>query len=255
MIEPNLQGTRYAVIISKTEKIARLAYLFGLLGLIGLFIGIGLSVFIEHMQHGDKYSLLQFSISELGTYNRSSSALLINAGLFFGSLSLTMSALFGLQINRTITGTLFWLSLIVTFLALAATGLFPLNVYHLHIQAVSIFIYFGFFSALLGLIDGLIMRKAQYIMPMVFACLMVGIHGAILTWPYWGGGVGVGENPFSEGLLFQAIVSQSPKPQTWWLSILFWLSIITTWLWILSICRCHFLPQGQSKADKPKPMV
>ncbi|MEZ9368084.1 hypothetical protein AB4140_04565 [Shewanella sp. 10N.286.51.B2] len=253
MIEPNLQGTRYAVIISKTEKIARLAYLFGLLGLIGLFIGIGLSVFIEHMQHGDKYSLLQFSISELGTYNRSSSALLINGGLFFGSLSLTMSALFGLQINRTITGRLFWLALIVTFLALAATGLFPLNVYHLHIQAVSIFIYFGLISALLGLVNGIIMRQAQYMLPLVFAGLIAVIHGAILTWPYWGGSLG--ENPLSEGLLFQAIVSQSPKPQTWWLSILFWLSIITTWLWVLSICRCHFLPQGQSKADKPKPKV
>lgn len=230
---------------SKTEKIARLAYLFGLLGLFGLFLGIGLSVVIEHIQHSDKYSLLQFSISELGTYNSSSSALLINGGLFFGSLCLTMSALFGLQMSRTITGSLFWLSLIVTFLSLAATGLFPLNVYHLHIKAISIFIYFGFISGLLGVLETILKRKANYWVPFVFACLMVLIHGAILTRPFWGDSLG--EHPLSEGLLFQAIVSQSPKPHTWWLSILFWSSIMTTWLWVLSLCRWYFLPHQQTE--------
>lgn len=233
-----------AVIRSKTEKIARLAYLFSLLGLFGIFIGIGLSVVIEHLQHSDNYSFLQFSVSELGTYNRSSTALLINGGLFFGSLSLTMSALFGLQMSRTITTSLFWLSLIVTFLALAATGLFPLNVYHLHIKAVSIFIYFGLVSGLLGVIEGLIIRKMKYVVPFLLAFLMVIIHIAMLTRPLWGDSLG--EHPLSEGVLFQAIVSQSPKPHTWWLSILFWTSIITTWLWVLSLSRWYFLPHKQS---------
>ncbi|WP_144210394.1 hypothetical protein [Shewanella donghaensis] len=237
------------MIKSKTEKIARLAYLFGLLGLLGLALGIGLSVVIEHLKSNDNYSLLQFSISELGTYNKSSSALLINGGLFFGSLSLTMSALFGLQMSRTITGYFFWLSLIVTFLALAASGLFPLNVYHLHIKAVSIFIYFGLISGLLGIIEAIFFRHEKYWVPLIFACLMVIIHGAILTRPFWGDSLG--ENPLSEGLLFQAIVSQSPKPHTWWLSILFWSSIMTTWLWMLSLCRWYFLPHRQVDGAHP----
>ncbi|MDO6795872.1 hypothetical protein Q4601_16330, partial [Shewanella sp. 1_MG-2023] len=240
-------GTYLVVIINKTEKIARLAYLFGLLGLFGLFLGIVISVLVEYIQYGDKYSLLQFSLSELGTYNRSSTAILINGGLFFGSLSLTMSCIFGLQMSQRLSGGLLWLSLIITFISLAAIGLFPLNVHHLHIQAVSIYIYFGFFSAALCIIECAIKRKAALSMPFIFSGIILLIHGAILSHEYWRESLGA--KPISDGMLFQAIVSQSPKPEVWWLSILFWCSIVMMWLWMLSICRWYFLPHRQMKAN------
>ncbi|GIU50306.1 MULTISPECIES: hypothetical protein [Shewanella] len=233
------------MIINKTENIARLAYLFGLLGLFGLFLGIVLSIAIEYIQYGDKYSLLQFSLSELGTYNRSSTAILINGGLFFGSLSLTMSCLFGLQMSSRFSSGLFWLSLVITFISLAAIGLFPLNVHHLHIHAVSIYIYFGFVSAALCLIECAIERKMPLCMPFILSCMILLIHGAILSHEYWR--ESIGGKPISEGMLFQAIVSQSPKPEIWWLSILFWCSIVTMWIWMLSICRWYFLPHRQGK--------
>ncbi|MBQ4889903.1 hypothetical protein A9267_06535 [Shewanella sp. UCD-FRSSP16_17] len=236
------------MILSKREKIARLAYLFGLLGLLGLFLGISLSVLMEYIQFGDQYSLLQFSISELGTYNRSSSALWINGGLFFGSLSLTMSCLFGLQLSRRISSGLFWFSLIVTFIALAATGLFPLNVFHLHIKAVSIYIYFGLLAATFCFIECAIERRIRLFLPLVLSFVIVLIHGSILAHECWRESLGL--NPISDGELFQAIVSQSPKPDIWWLSILFWCSIVTMWLWILSICRWYFLPLQQGQLSK-----
>ncbi len=117
-----------------------MALSFGLLGLFGLLLGLGLVIWGYQSGDGREFSLLNHSLSELGSYGHSKLAVLLNGGLFFGSLSLVLCWLFTLQLSRLLSGHLLYLSLTLTCMALAGVGLFPVNVYHLHILMLKWFL-------------------------------------------------------------------------------------------------------------------
>ncbi|QIR13809.1 hypothetical protein [Shewanella aestuarii] len=221
--------------MTKRDRIKQLAVRFGFLGCFGIFIGIALASGLDISEHASMGFLpLHKSISELGYYGHANFALVVNGGLFFGSLCIALSSLFALQITSGWLKYPFWLFLTASFIAQAATGLFPLNVYHLHVGALSFAILFSSIASVFFIVYVMQMKGQRLMLPLVLAicCLLVNL--SMFALPY----AGIIASPTPTMTYIDLIADSAtiaPKPALWWQSLLQWLSCFSLIIWVVSL--------------------
>lgn len=222
------------------KKSSALATKFGFLGIFGLLLGIIVSVLGFHSSNEQYFNFLNHTLSELGTYGHSPFAVILNGGLFFGSLSIVFYCLSSLQNVTSCWGYPFFICLALTFFALAWVGLFPVNVYHLHILGLKWFFYFGSLSAIFYLILASVGRSAfgrwTWLLVLIVLCSMM----MFLYAPQLELGLTEGDRPF-----YQEMVQQLPRPTPWWPALLEWIGLgsLLCWMTVLLLSQLTYNPK------------
>lgn len=215
-----------------------LATKFGFIGILGLMLGIGVAVLGFDYSETRSFNFLNHTLSELGTYGHSAFAVVLNGGLFFGSLSIVFYCLSSLQTVNGFWGYPFFCALALTFLALACVGLFPVNVYHLHILALKWFFYFGSLSAIcylvwVGFSSLSLLRWTVLLALLVLVSMMTFLYAPQLEL-----GLTEGGRPF-----YQEMVLQLPRPDLWWPALLEWIGLVSLLSWTVALLLtpqpCH----------------
>ncbi len=219
---------------SRERKLSKLAFRFGLLGLVGHLIGLVITCLAFNDFDHQGFSFLNFSLSELGQYGHSQLAVVFNGGLFFGSLSLVLFCLFSLQNVDD-----FWLYpsfilAIIALLGLAITGLFPINVYHLHKFGIEYFFHFAVLSIVayfIYLIRPPRQNKRFAIKGSLLLCLMsIVVFALFIVLAHADMGM------VADGRWFYHDMARvEPRPELWWPSLLEWLSMLMFMVWIFSL--------------------
>lgn len=219
---------------SRERKLSRLAFRFGLLGLFGHLIGLVFASLGFNDFNGQGFSFYNVTLSELGQYGHSGLAVVFNGGLFFGSLSLVLFCLFALQIcdNPWLYPCLF-LSILALF-ALAITGLFPINVYHLHTLGVEYFFHFAALSVASYLVyllqQSYVDKRFSGKGSLILCLLSLVIFGLFIVLAHVDMGL------VADGRWFYHDMTMvEPRPAYWWPAILEWLSLSMFMLWIFSL--------------------
>ncbi len=217
--------------VEKLRKLSSLAFKFGLFGSVGLIIGTVLSALGFQDVEGLGFNFLNHTFSELGNYGHSKFAIVINGGLFFGSLSLIMFCLFSIQFmdNKALYPLL--IALVCTFISLAAAGLFPINVYHLHTAALKYFFYCGGVSSFLYLLYILMRGRLFYTRWNALTGILTFISFlSFILFSHQSLGLRTVGRPF-----YQEMVMSLPRPDIWWPAVLGWICIGLFMLWILGL--------------------
>lgn len=217
--------------IGKVEQIttkgaSTLAIKFGFMGIYGLLVGIIVGVLGFAGSESQGFNFLNHTLSELGTYGHSSLAVILNGGLFFGSLSVVLYCLSSLPHLSSPWESPFFICLALTFLALACMGLFPVNVYHLHVLGLKWFFYLGSLSAFLHL-SLICLGQSQFrrwtgLLALIVLCSMM----TFLYAPQLQLGLTEGDRPF-----YQEMVMQLPRPRLWWPALLEWIGLGSLLSW------------------------
>ncbi|MCD8551534.1 MULTISPECIES: DUF998 domain-containing protein [Shewanella] len=207
-----------------------LATKFGFLGIFGLMLGICVAVFGFDYSETRSFNFLNHTLSELGTYGHSSFAVVLNGGLFFGSLSVVFYCLSSLQTVSGFWGYPFFCALALTFLALACVGLFPVNVYHLHILALKWFFYFGSLSAICYLLWVGFGSQHRQRLTILLALLVLLSMMTFLYVPLLALGLTEGDRPF-----YQEMILQLPRPDLWWPALLEWIGLGSLLSWTVAL--------------------
>ena len=213
------------------NKVSTLAFRFGMLGVFGLLLGLILSVLTFEQYDGRGFNFLNHTLSELGNYGHSYFAVIINGGRLFGSLSVVLFCLFSMQIADSPWSYPFFACLALTFLSLAAVGLFPINVYHLHTTAIQYFFVLGSASSVLyGLY--LLVGKGRLFSrttSMLAVCSFVAML-AFLLLPLSGIELTEGGRAF-----YQEMLVEMHRPDIWWPAVFEWLGISCFVAWSSSV--------------------
>ncbi|MFT5236264.1 MAG: hypothetical protein ACI90A_001634, partial [Shewanella sp.] len=139
---------------------------------------------------------------------------------FFCSLSMSLFALFSIQLVDNKLLAPLCISLAATFACLAAVGLFPVNVYHLHTAALKYFFYLGTCSSALYFIYLMGHGKLLYSRwNIVTGFLTLMSFSAFLLLSHISLGFFGSDMPF-----YQEMVMELPRPNVWWPAVLEWLS-------------------------------
>lgn len=213
------------------NKVSTLAFRFGMLGIFGLLLGLVASVLTFEQYDGRGFSFLNHTLSELGNYGHSYFAVIINGGLFFGSLSVVLFCLFSLQIADSPWSYPFFVGLALTFFSLAAVGLFPINVYHLHTTALQYFFIFGCVSSVLyGLYllvgKGRLFSRATSILA---TCSFISMS-AFLIVPLLGLELTEGDRAF-----YQEMLVEMHRPDVWWPAVFEWVGVACFLAWTTNV--------------------
>ncbi|MCL1138466.1 DUF998 domain-containing protein [Shewanella pneumatophori] len=198
-----------------------------MLGIFGQLLGLTLSVFMFEQFDGSGFNFLNHTLSELGSYGRFQYAVVLNGGLFFGGLCVVLSCLLSVQLGDSPWRLPFFISLGLSFLALAAMGLFPINVYHLHIVAIKYFFVFGCVSLLFyGVYLLATNNKPVPLYNKISAVLAFLAMGAFLALPWFELGLTEGNSAFYNEMLVDPL-----RPEIWWPAITQWAGLATFLLW------------------------
>lgn len=217
--------------ISRQQKLSKLAFRFGLLGLLGLVLGVTVATLSFTDVDGHGFSFFNYSVSELGHYGHSAGAVLLNGGLFFGGLSLVLFCLFAMQISDSPWLVPCFLLLGGSFLSLAVVGLFPINVYHLHNKAMHCFYYFGFSSSLTYLFYSAFAKRRFASLGSIFWAFLTWVSFTLsLLLAHLDIGIAVNGKPF-----YQEMVMAQPRPELWWPALIEWISVGLFVLWVFSL--------------------
>lgn len=213
-------------------RLLRLARQMFALGALILCPAVLLAALLFTGTDGAPFSPFNVSVSELGTYGYSPLAVLANGGLFFGGLVLVLGSLQGLRTVQGL-GILVWLALAAAWLALALSGLFPSNVYHLHTAALKWFFYCALLAGL-GYLLWLALGKSKPQSPLalVFCALMLLFVSAFLLLPQ----LSLASVPFSRPF-YEEAYSPYPRPLWWWPAALEWSSLLSLLLWQAEMLR------------------
>lgn len=216
----------------KTGRILRLARHMFAAGAFILCTSLLVAALAFHTEQAGHFSPLNHSLSELGTYGLSSLAVLADGGVFFGGLLLTMASLQGL---RTVAGLgpMVWLLLAAAWLALALSGLFPSNVYHLHTAALKWY-FFSALAASLGYWLWLALRSEKPSSPLALglSSLTLLLVSAYLVLPQ----LALQALPFNRPF-YEEAYSPFPRPDLWWPAALTWGSMLCMLLWQAEMLR------------------
>ncbi|MGL5359776.1 MAG: hypothetical protein ACRDBI_08700 [Shewanella sp.] len=212
------------------KKNAIFAARFGLFGLGVMLLGLIVALLEFNLLFSHSFNFLNHTLSELGTYGHTTFAVVLNGGLFFGSLCVVFFCLSSLQHLPSLWGYPFFLSLALTFLALAAVGLFPVNIYHLHILGLKWFFSFGCVSALYYLLLAWLDRRNLAPWTCLWALLVLLSMATFLLAPQLDLELTLGDRPF-----YHEMVVQFPRPALWWPALLEWLGLASLLLWTATI--------------------
>ncbi|WP_415837058.1 hypothetical protein [Shewanella aquimarina] len=219
---------------SKEQKLSKLAFRFGLLGLLGHLIGLLAASLGFSDYSGQGFSFFNFSLSELGQYGHSELAVVFNGGLFFGSLSLVLFALFALQNSDGPWVLTSFSVLVASLLALACVGLFPVNVYHLHILGIEYFFYFAAMSVAAYLIYLLRRRGRPKRFALRGSLLLSGLTlGLLLVFILM---AHTDDGMVANGTWFyHDLVMVEPRPEIRFPVIMEWAALFSFMGWLLSL--------------------
>lgn len=233
------------MLVKKYNKVSTLAFRFGMLGIVGQVVGLVLSALMFQQFDGNGFSFLSNTLSELGSYGHSYFAVIVNGGLFFGGLCVVLFCLLSLQLEASPWSYLFYVTLGLTYFALAATGLFPINVYHLHIIAIKYFFIFGCVSLIVfGVKQLIVCERPRPILTYLFALLALVFMAAFLILPILELGFTVGDSAFYDEML-----AEPSRAELWWPAIIQWASLITFLTWTCLVIRVRAVESGSSKND------
>ncbi|WP_281212916.1 hypothetical protein [Shewanella insulae] len=205
-----------------------------MLGLVGHLIGLVVASLGFSDYSGQSFSFYNFSLSELGQYGHSELAVIFNGGLFFGSLSLALFALFALQNSDDPWVLTSFLILVLSLLALACAGLFPVNVYHLHILGIEYYFYFAAMSVAAYLIYLLRGRDRPKRFAMGGSLLLTGVTlGLLLTFILM---AHTDDGVVASGTWFyHDLVMVEPRPEFRCPVIMEWAAVFSFMGWLLSL--------------------
>ena len=182
-------------------------------------------------KRGERFSLLNHFISELGEVGVSPAAWAFNAGLILGGL-LTLPFIIGLGLAfASLWGWLGMAAGIVATLGVAAVGVFPMNNITPHIRAAT-----TYFRAGLGMVffNGLAIlfqpagRVSIPRLSNLLSLLAFLAYGTFLSWPIWKKAPEDAKNPLDP--------EQVPeRPRVWALALLEWAVFFSTVAWLFGM--------------------
>ena len=209
------------------ERFIRLAPILGVAGSASAIAAVAIVASVYAGAHGERYSLLDHFISELGQVGVSRGAWLFNAGLVAaGLLFIPHSVGLGLRIR----GAWAYLGMaagICAGVSCAGVGLFPMNHLGAHIFVAMWFFRFGLLTTLLFGIAILAAPRSRARVgrsTAIFSLLAVAAYAgflAIASVPGAGGG-----DPLDPS-------SYAHRPRVWLLAVIEWVVFFTTILWFL----------------------
>jgi hypothetical membrane protein len=204
---------------------------FGFLGT-GLFIlAVSCPALFYRGKRGERYSLLNHFISELGEVGVSKAAWFFNTGLLLGGLILLP---YVIGLGRIFGSTLGWLGTaagIIAVLAVAAVGVFPMNNLKYHIIAAMTYFRAGL---VMVLFYGLAILFPSYGKPAIppsanlLSLLAFMAYAAFLIRP-----ITKKNQPKDANILDPEQVPE--RPRVWVMAILEWLVFVSTIAWLFGM--------------------
>lgn len=171
---------------------------------------------------GEHFSFLNHSLSELGRYGETSPlAVMVNGGLFFGGLALSLSFTFSnWLINRRFRSPLLVCGVLLS-LSLSGCGLFPVNVGNLHSKAMMAFYVMTILCALVYCRSILMDKPPRWgVIPAVAAASLATTlllrQDALM----------VLQDRYPYGLFGEV------RPMVWWPALTGWLLLLCVTLWL-----------------------
>lgn len=221
------------MLVQKYNKVSRLAFRFGMLGIFGQVLGLALSIALFEQFDGSGFNFLNHTLSELGNYGHSQYAVVMNGGLFFGSLCVVLFCLLSLQLGESSWRFPFYISLGLSYFSFAAMGLFPINVYHLHVIAIKYFFVFTCCSLLFYGCFLVADREVRFSLgSKISGLLALIIMSAFLFLPWL-------ELGFTEGneAFYNEMLVKSSRPELWWPAVIMWAGLATYLLWTVLVIK------------------
>ena len=209
------------------------ARIFGLAGTGGITLAIVISAFLYRGRRGERYSLLNHFISELGEVGVSPAAQVFNKGLLIGGLLLT-PFMVGLGVAfHNLWGWLGLASGVVASLGVAAVGWYPMNNLKPHVRAAMT--YFRSGLVMVGCFGVAILTQpatSQVLPPTAnLFSLLAALSYASFLWllgtPPKKGDRSVGE------ILNPQVVPE--RPRVWKVALLEWIVFFSTVIWIFGV--------------------
>ena len=114
-------------------KIQKFTYKLGFFGPLIIILGSLLTALVYTGKHGEPYSFLNQSISELGEVGVSEWALVFNISLLIGGLCITGFMLGAARLFNNLYGIIFGILGLVTGLSISLVAIFPMNNLEPHI--------------------------------------------------------------------------------------------------------------------------
>ncbi|WP_417761303.1 hypothetical protein [Shewanella sp.] len=217
--------------MEKQTRLARLAVGFGGLGVFGIVASVVIALVGAAASASYAISPLNYTMSELGNYGHSPLAVVLNGGLFFGSLCLVLFCLYSMPLTKSVSGALCYLAMAFACFTLAGIGLFPLNVYHLHIIMLKWFFILGSLSALFYLVNlALGFQQVFKTWSWFPAGLALVGQSSFLLLPLFKLGLTDGDRPF-----YHEMVLEGGRPDVWLPACIEWFSFSVFILWILTL--------------------
>ncbi|ABV88339.1 conserved hypothetical protein [Shewanella pealeana ATCC 700345] len=221
------------MLVKKYSKVSTLAFRFGMLGIFGQVLGLVLSLLMFERFDGESFNFFSNTLSELGSYGHSYYAVIVNGGLFFGGLCVVLFCLLSLQLHTSTWGYLFYASLGLSYFALAATGLFPINVYHLHVIAIKYFFIFSCSSLIFyGLYQLLAKQSHRSVLTLISAAAAFLLMTSFLLLPLLELGFTQGNSAF-----YNEMLAESTRAEIWWPAIIQWGSLSTFLFWTCLVIK------------------
>ena len=205
--------------------------IFGTAGTGVIVLAIVYSAVRYHGKRGERFSLLNHFISELGEVGVSSAAGVFNAGLILGGL---MTLSFNIGLGLAFASLWGWFGMaagIIATLGVAAVGVFPMNNLTPHVRAAT-----TYFRAGLGMVFffglAILFQPAERVIVPRLANLLSLLaflaYGTFLSWPSWKKAPEEAKNPLDP--------EQVPeRPRVWALALLEWAVFFSTVAWLFGM--------------------
>ena len=212
------------------------AFSFRFLGVAGTAV-IALVILFAMMRYygrrGERYSLLNHFISELGEVGVSPAARIFNGGLMVGGLLLVPFMVgLGMDVN-SVWGWLGTLAGLTASFGVAAVGLYPMNKMTPHVRAAMTYFRSGLVMLLLYGLAILFRQGDEKMIPpgvILLGGLAFGCYAAFLIYP-------VRKPKSGEVRVSEILDPQSVKerPRVWPVAVLEWAVFFSTVLWIFGV--------------------
>jgi hypothetical membrane protein len=205
--------------------------IFGFAGTGLVILAVFFPALVYRGKRGERYSLLNHFISELGEVGVSSAAWVFNAGLFLGGLILTPYIL-GLGISfGSLSGWLGTAAGIIAVLGVSAVGIFPMNNLKPHVIAAMTYFRAGLAMVFFFGLAILFQPAGKPVVPPLSALLSllaILAYGAFLTLPRI-----FKKEQRPENSLDPEQVPE--RPRVWALATLEWLVFFSTIAWLFGM--------------------
>ena len=181
---------------------------------------------------GERYSILNHFISELGEVGVSRLAVVFNTAMILaGTLFLPLMIGLGLQLN-SVWGKLGMVAGIVAAVACLFVGVFPMNTIKLHTTAAMTYFRFGLLTVLLFSIAVLAQPAGQRIIPLYVS--VIGFF-SMVTYAVFLIIVAPPKKSQQEDGESLEVDAEKPRPRFWKVAFWEWLVFLSTIVWFSAL--------------------